>query len=365
MRVGKRQCSSTVHVAAKLRALLTSGMAVVLISVSQAQDAPPYRESPVIAEFRWAPKESIVRKAEGGDNWPVTWSDDDQLYSTYGDGWGFQPKVPDKLSLGLVRISGGPRGFQGQNLRSESIETYGAGRRGEKSWGLLSVDGELLMWLGHADRSGGQSQLAFSSDHGQTWQRCDWLFPEFGLMGFVNFGRDYAGARDGYVYCYSHDGPKADTPADHFVLMRVPKDQVKRRASWEFFVRRDADGNPEWSNDITRRGPVFTHPDACLRSAMTYNAGIQRYLWWQAIPQPRGHQDRGDTRFDGGFAVYDAAEPWGPWTTAWFTRQWDTGPGEHGDFPSKWMSPDGRIIHLLFSGEDCFSVRQAELRLKD
>src|SRR5437763_1365992 len=111
--------------------------------------------------------------------------------------------------------------------------------------------------------------------------------------------------------------------------------------------------------DIARRGAVFTHRDACLRSAMTYCPGLKRYLWWQQVPQPPGHRDRGDTRFTGGFGVYDAPEPWGPWTTAYFTPKWDVGPGEHADFPAKWMSADGRTLHLVFSGDDCFCVRRA------
>ncbi len=163
---------------------------------------------------------------------------------------------------------------------------------------------------------------------------------------------------------YSHDGPKADGPADRFILMRSPQDRITRREAWQFFVRRDRRNQPVWSYDVRDRGAVFEHPDACLRSAITYDAGIRRYLWWQAIPQPPGHKDRGDTRFTGGFGVYDASEPWGPWTTAFFTNKWDTGPGEHGDFPSKWMSVDGRTVNLVFSGNDQFCVRQATLRLR-
>jgi hypothetical protein len=181
----------------------------------------------------------------------------------------------------------------------------------------------------------------------------------------VNYGRDYAGARDEYVYAYSHDGPKADTPADRFVLLRAPKDALTARASWEFFARLDDGGQPVWTRDFAKRGTVFEHRGACLRSAMTYNAPLKRYLWWQQLPQPPGvTNDRGDTRFTGGFAVYDAPEPWGPWTTAYFTGEWDVGPGEHADFPSKWMSPDGRKLHLVFSGDDYFSVRAVELKLR-
>ncbi|MDO8632330.1 MAG: hypothetical protein Q7R41_17750 [Phycisphaerales bacterium] len=44
-----------------------------------------------------------------------------------------------------------------------------------------------------------------------------------------------------------------------------------------------------------------------------------------------------------------------------FTPKWDVGPGEHGDFPAKWMSANGRTLHLVFSGDDTFSVRQAML----
>jgi len=65
----------------------------------------------------------------------------------------------------------------------------------------------------------------------------------------------------------------------------------------------------------------------------------------------------------GGFAIFDAPEPWGPWTTAFFTEEWDAGPGETSSLPTKWMSADGRTVHLVFSGDDCFSVRAARLTL--
>ena len=324
----------------------------------------PYPSSPAIAGIEWAPTETIVRRAKGSDNFPLTWSNDGALYTTYGDGFGFKPFVPVKLSLGLARVTGTPQDFVAVNLRSDAIEQYGDGRRGMKSWGILSVRGVLYLWLGHADHKGGQSRLAWSDDHGSTWTYADWRFEDFGLVGFINYGRDCAGARDDFVYAYSHDASQADHPADRFILMRAPRDQIAKREAWQFFVCRDERGQPTWSHDIRQRGAVFEHQDACLRSAITFNAGIKRYLWWQAIPQPRGHKDRGDTRFDGGFGVYDAAEPWGPWTTAFFTQRWDTGPGEHGDFPSKWMSDDGRTLYLVFSGDDHFCVRKASLKLR-
>ncbi len=335
---------------------------LVLPGASRAA-APPYPPSPVIAGIEWAPPESILRKAKDGDNWPVTWADDDALYTTWGDGTGFVPKVEKKLSMGFARVTGTPGNFTGVNVRS-AAEQFGQGRAGKKGWGLLCVEGVLYLWLGHADHQGAAAQLAWSRDHAKTWTFADWKFTEFGMIGFVNFGKDYAGARDDFVYAYSHDHPRADTPADHFILTRAPKNKLTERAAWEWFEKLDARGQPRWTPDLARRGAVFQNPGACLRSAMTYNAPLRRYLWWQQLPQPPGAtNDRADTRFAGGFAVYDAPEPWGPWTTAFFTDQWDVGPGEHGDFPAKWMSADGRTVHLVFSGEDSFSARRATLEL--
>lgn len=335
------------------------------LSPGQQAASSPVPSSSVILSLEWAPAKSVVRKAKGGDNWPITWAADGGLYSTYGDGYGFRPFVKEKLSLGLVRIDGSPTDFTGVNVRVPSIEQRGQGRFGRKAWGILSVDGVIYIWLGHEDRNGGQSRLAWSRDGGTTFEYADWKFEQFGLIGFVNFGQDNAGARDEYVYSFSHDGPRADGPADQFILMRVAKERVSDRSAWEFFVRRDSKGRAEWSKKVDDRGAVFKHSDACLRSGMSYNAPLRRYFWWQAIPQPPGHADRGDTRFDGGFGIYDAPEPWGPWTTTYFTRQWDIGPGEHGVFPTKWISPDGLTMNLVFSGDDYFSVREANLKVAD
>ncbi len=39
------------------------------------------------------------------------------------------------------------------------------------------------------------------------------------------------------------------------------------------------------------------------------------------------------------------------------------GAQEH-DPPAKWMSADGRTVHLVFSGNDHFSIRQGTLVLQ-
>ncbi len=316
----------------------------------QARIAGPYRPSDIRIE--WAPPNSIIRKGKGSDNWPITWADDGNLYTAYGDGWGFEPKLDKKLSLGFAKIAGGPGDFKGINIRSKTGERVGGGSAGGKASGMLCVDGVLYMLV----RNVGNSQVAWSQDHGRTWRWCNWKFEKsFGAPTFLNFSKDYSGARDNYVYIYSHDSDSAYKPADVMVLARVPKDKIRQRESYEFFVRLDRAGQPAWTKDIDGRGAVFENPGRCYRNGISYNAGLKRYLWSQTL------YGKDDMRFAGGLGIFEAGQPWGPWRTVFYTEKWDVGPGETSSFPTKWMSKDGRTCHLVFSGEDCFSVRKARL----
>lgn len=139
----------------------------------------PCPESKVMA-LEWAPVDSIIRRARGSDNWPMTWGDDDALYTAYGDGMGFEPFVERKLSLGFARVTGGPADFKGSNIRSNA-EQFGDGAKGRKASGMLMVDGVLYMLA----RNATNSQLAWSSDRGKTWTWADWKFQtSFGCPTF-------------------------------------------------------------------------------------------------------------------------------------------------------------------------------------
>jgi CubicO group peptidase (beta-lactamase class C family) len=311
----------------------------------------PYPPSPVIRKIDFAPVSSIKRKGFHGDNWPITWAADDAQYTAYGDGYGFKPYLDKVLSLGFVKITGTPDDFKGSNIRSESGERAGYGVAGAKASGLLMVDGLLYLLA----RNTGNAQLAWSADDGHTWEWSFWKFTtSFGHPTFLNYGKNYNGARDDYVYIYSPDADSAYIAADRMVLARVPRNRIKDRSAYNFFVKVNEDRKPIWTSDISKRGAVFSHAGYCRRSQISYHAGLGRYLWWQQFSEMGV-----DTRFQGGFGIYDAPEPWGPWTTVYFTHEWDTGPGEMGVFPVKWMHEDGKTCHLVFSGNDCFSVRKA------
>jgi hypothetical protein len=85
----------------------------------------------------------------------------------------------------------------------------------------------------------------------------------------------------------------------------------------------------------------------------------RRYLWIQTLPGGSPFSGGGD-----GFGIYDAPEPWGPWTTVYFTEARGVASGEMGTFSTQWMNNDGKTIFLVFSGEDSFSVRRVTLTTK-
>ena len=177
----------------------------------------------------------------------------------------------------------------GVNVRAPSIEKVGQGPAGLKASGMLMVDGVLYMWI----RNAANSLLAWSEDHDKTWQEADWrLVSSFGAPTFLNFGKNYRGARDHFVYVSSHDHDSAYEPADRMVLARVSKTLVRDKAAYQYFAGLDASGRPRWRGSADARAGVFEHPGRVYRSGITYNAGLERYLWCQIIPGS-------DTRFLG------------------------------------------------------------------
>jgi hypothetical protein len=80
---------------------------------------------------------------------------------------------------------------------------------------------------------------------------------------------------------------------------------------------------------------------------VVYDSEIKRYLMALSYDH------------SGGWGLFDAPEPWGPWTTI-LHREWDV-PNTHGyRLPAKWISADGLTLTLVFSGtkpNDAFCTR--------
>src|SRR5208283_3521530 len=177
---------------------------------SEEPSRPPYPPSPVIRSITWH-WETYRTAAPGSDLWPVTWADDDHLYTAWGDGGGFGGTDSDgRVSMGFARIEGMPESFHGTNINGGKNPQHPASfpKKG-KTAGLAFVDGVLYASINLQDGPwpNVNHALAWSTDRGATWTKADWLFPKgvasFQPARFVQFGKDYTGvpaALAGYVY---------------------------------------------------------------------------------------------------------------------------------------------------------------------
>jgi hypothetical protein len=328
--------------------------------------AAPYPHSPVIASLKW--DESIDKlKTQAGDNWPITWAEGDFQITAWGDGPGFDERPP-RLSLGFARVWGDPPNLRGEDFASDADTPQGGGSSAIKASGLLLVDGKLYMWVRNYRPPGSDdftnARLAWSKNHGTNWTWANWHFADtFGCPEFIQFGPNYAGARDRFVYVVSQANDSAYGYSPGIVMARVPKDQVPERDRYEFFAGLDSEGLPEWSKELSRREPIFTDPQGTQRIAITYNAGLKRYLLTTSH-RPAGSQ----ATHTAALGVFDAPEPWGPWTTIYYDSHWSgTNRTYHHKFPTKWMSTDGRTLWLLYSGLDgglyTFCLKKARMEI--
>ncbi|MCL4402346.1 MAG: DUF4185 domain-containing protein [Acidobacteria bacterium] len=329
---------------------LRAAMLVLLPLVCAAQ---PYPQSTI--RLSW--DSAVVKIGPGsGDNWPIAWDRNGVGYTSYGDGKGFADRSP-RLSLGFAKIYGDPPGLRAEDLPSNIDTPQGGGNKAIKASGMLMVDGVLYMFVRNyrVNDDFRHSRLAWSSDFGRTWTWAGWHFSgTFGCPEFVQFGPDYAGARDGYVYMVSQDNDSAYGYAPGIVMARVPKNKIAARDAWEFYA-----GPNRWTRNLDRRRPVFTDPKGTQRVAITYNAARKRYFLTTS------HRTADETHTPA-LGVFDAPEPWGPWTTVYYDDHWSgTFRTYHHKFPTRWMSRDGGTMWLLYSGLDgglyAFCLKKATL----
>lgn len=310
----------------------------------------PYPPSTVILDtiFDWT---THVRDAHGSDNWAITWAGDDHQYATWGDGGGFNSVEGDgRVSLGVARIEGDAEAHTGINIWGGAGSTYPAQFPG-KSYGIISIENVLYMWVSpwSGVNNYTEARLAYSSDWGATWTQVDWAFTqedELVLPTILQFGKDYAGARDEYVYHYAvrlKDASEmlVQIPGE-IDLIRVPLYHMLERGAYEFFAGLNEAGEPMWTPDIEARVPVFQDANGVgWTVSASYNAGLERYLLIT---------EHGQT-FSGNMGIFDAPEPWGPWSTVEYYTNWgDTLETFFWNFSNKWLSEDGRDFTLIYTG---------------
>ncbi len=331
-----------------------------LSSICVAAELPPYPPSPVIerVDFDFS---THLRQAPGSDNWPTTWADDGHIYTAWGDGGGFGGTNSEgRVSLGVARVEGDPHGYIGRNVWG-GFESPNPAQFPGKAYGILSVAANLYMWVAHQPNPHlARCQLAHSADHGASWEFAAWSFTyedQLTVPTFLNFGRGNTGARDDYIYAYFIEpswGPdKANATAHGFDvhrpgrihLARVPQAVILRRNAYEFYAGPGETGTPNWSSEVRRKKSVFEDRNGVgWNVSVCYNAGLGRYLL--ATEHGASHAGR--------FGLFDAPEPWGPWSTIAYDESWGAEHVEpttfYWNFPTKWFSPDGANFTMVFTG---------------
>ncbi len=353
---------------------------LVLKLVPEKQTAAPFLEAPVVAALEWTgervgypPARPDQAKEVGpiveyfasagaqihGDTYPMTWADDDEIYAGSGDpNWGGKPD-----GLDVEKLSGNPPHYIITRVNPMS-DYRGNGGEGQKPSGMISIDGVLFLAFQNLEgkkptphlstsQHGSDAAITASRDHGKTWSPAIkdmkapmFPGPMFGGPAFVNFGRDNAGARDGYVYAVSTD--QWDN-GSHLRLGRVSTDRILEAGAWEWVSDFAADGMPLWTDDLTRAVPVLSRHRQIGLPDMVYAAPLKRYLLLTWSLNRDFDPDQGSQLF-----IYEAPEPWGPFTLVHHEDPWE----EAGvtpycpRLPLKWIraTDDGLTGWLQFSG---------------
>ena len=307
--------------------------------------------------------------------WPVTWAADDFLYGGAGDNSGSPMnfwKIHGK--------DGGPWSVMVELVDNMPIdpEVYCQRPRVDKNRGvkpasLLGMDGILYFAVelhNYGEDPAFNRQCNISSwiittkDWGKTWNReatpLEFFTGRLASPHFLQFGKDYAGARDEYVYAYfpaGEDGKSYWCNGDFLLLGRVLRKRLLVRDAWEFCAGKDVSGNPVWDRDGNKAKPVFEYRRMTGENHVSYNRGLKRYLMGNYSfinkdtlePRPY-HQKWPESTWPSQLALFEAPEPWGPWSLFHVDDNWGTYGDYQPSFPTKWMSEDGRTVYIVSAG---------------
>ncbi len=309
--------------------------------------------------FDWS---SYRTMAPGSDNWPITWSNDDNQYAMWGDGGGFGGTNTDgRSSLGVARIVGDANNYQGFNRYGGKAGECPAQISGKSHGAPLSLGGVLYAWITPGSGTSGYDSFTLykSLDKACTWTPVGVTFARttdaiiFG--SFIQFGKDNGSAIDSYVYTVA-TAVVSDTSSLDLVqrpgrvmLLRVPAASIQQRSAYEFFAGLDTSGQPTWSIDSSKATAVYKDPDGVGPfTQVSYNPGLGQFVYTNQ--HGNGSSTVGTQSL---LTMAEAPRPWGPWTEFYRDRFFPT-QSEHTlfqwNFAPRWFRDGGRSFTLIFSG---------------
>ena len=228
-----------------------------------------------------------------------------------------------------------------------------------------------------------------SRDYGKTWEPSPHtpekpLFPEprkflgpvkMGAPHFVDFGKNMVHSPDGKAYLLGMGAEENDPKprpcikpgkpgevfqpaegcpgdfahanlswisADQIYLARVKPspETINDLKAWEFFAGHDSAGKPIWTNNFEKIKPLIEWNNHMGCVTATYVPGLKKYLMcvtdgWPTVAKMTSY-------------ILEADAVTGPWRMVSYMKDF----GEQGyflNFPSKFISPDGRTLWLCYS----------------
>lgn len=349
--------------------------------------------------------ETLKRIGAHGDNWCITWAKDGSQVTSMDDGnWLAKPDAG--YHNHLYRITGGPDDFQ-----RHDIPNYPDFSDKEGSWfgyGIVAVDENIYSVVSKTPGTSWSGpftgiKLLKSPDNGETWYRIDrngaerkydgpedtmrnvvneaeMFFLEayglphkkqmaypFSFLDFVHCGKDNAAAGDDYLYIYAPEGAHSNK----LTLARVRKEKLETRSAWEYFTGYDGKRQPEWTNDITKRGYVYEYPEKSAKGhyfgwyswlpSVVWNNGLGLYIMVNGGTYAGpGMTDSDEDYYDswmhtetGSLGFWYSEHPYGPWTQFFYNDYWIVDDEKNRTYQpklsSKWISKDGREMTLIWS----------------
>jgi hypothetical protein len=207
-----------------------------------------------------------------------------------------------------------------------------------------------------------------SADYGRSWTDTPHtpekpLFNETGMYGypvkigaphFVDFGKNMEHSPDGYAYLVGHGAEETDEKprfgnlswisGDQIYMLRVKPsiENMNDASKYEFFGGHDRNGNAIWTNDFQSIKPLIDWNNNCGCVTMTYNAPLRKYLMCITDGWPT------DEKMNS--YILESDNITGPWKLVTYMKDF----GEQGyflNFPSKFISDDGKTAWLCYSGQ--------------
>jgi len=341
----------------------------------------PYPPSQTLAGLKWL-GEPILNRSYYGDVWSAAWADNGNLYAVADDTWGGARLFPQPAentgddtwgaefsgsNLAIYQIDGTPSNTTIQLVNK--MQPYGSAtwREVRATWkanGLTCVDGVLYLSVSqHAYCVPGDNlqrtydaTIIKSTDYGKTWSAKPEvgrpMFPGhwFSTPIFVQFGQDYTGAMDEYVYAASNNGSWNN--GNYLVLGRVHRGKIGNLAAtdWEFFTGLDTTQQPIWSPDFLAALAIFKHRNRTSMTGIQYVPALERFImpqWnYTDLDDPTRPFSHTDLHF------YEAPKPWGPWAHVHTELDWNHASYNPG-LPAKWFEESGKRLWLTSSGDFC------------